>query len=132
MKKITVSKDDFLDVVKSVVFSIAITLVLVLLFAIIVKFTEISDSVITPVNIVIKTISIFVGTLLGMKSKTHGAIKGAITGALFMLITYLVFSLINGSFTANPLTLLDAVILIIEGIISGIIVVNIKGKKAKY
>lgn len=130
MKKIAITKDDMLDVLKGVVFSVIICVVLILLFALIVKFTALSDSVIVPINIVIKVLSIFTGCLLGIKSASKGALKGLIIGALFMLITYLLFSLVNGSFTANSLTWIDALLMLAEGLISGIIVVNVKGRKA--
>ena len=60
MKKTDV-KPDVLDILKAVLFATLIALALVLVFAIILKFTSLPTKAIMPINIGIKIVSLFVG-----------------------------------------------------------------------
>lgn len=128
MTKFKFEKTDFIDIVRGILYSIIFSLVFVMLFALIVKFTNLSESVIAPVNIAIKIVSILLGCLIGIKRGKKGIIKGLIIGLFFSLLTYLIFSLINNSFKINPLTVYDVLSCIAASIISGIIAVNIRTK----
>lgn len=126
-----IKKQDITDVVRSALLAVIMCLIMILIFAIIAKFCPVPDSVILPVNIMIKVISVTFGVIFGLKTAEHGAIKGLLTGMLFSLVTYLLFSIINNDFSADWTLLIDSVVLIVEGIISGIIVVNIKGRNKR-
>ncbi len=128
--KLSFKKSDMLDVIKSVLISVVTCLLLVLSFAMIMKFAELPESVILPVNIMIKCISVVTGILFGLKTAEHGALKGLMSGLLFVLITYLLFSIINGDFTLSIMSLIDSIIMLVQGVITGVIVVNIKGKRS--
>ena len=54
MEKVKFNKYDALDIVRSALFSIILSILLVMAFAIIAKFANLSSSVIEPVNIAIK------------------------------------------------------------------------------
>lgn len=129
MNKLNIGKRDILDIILGTLYSVLLAVGLILLFAVIFKFTNMSEGAIEPVKIAIKTIAILAGCLLGIRKSSKGAIKGLIIGALFMGITYLIFSLIAGNFTDNNLTIFDAILMLAEGLISGILTVNIKGRK---
>lgn len=126
-----IKKQDITDMIRSALLAVIVCLVLILIFAIIAKFCPVPDSVIVPVNIMIKVVSVTFGVIFGLKTAEHGAVKGLLTGALFALVTYLLFSIINNDFSADWTLLIDSVVLIVEGILSGIIVVNIKGRKKR-
>ena len=128
MKKSGILKGDFFDVVKAILLSVLLSLVLVLLFALIVKFTGINSNWVMPVNQVIKIISIFIGCLLGIKYPVKGVFKGILIGLFFLIITFLLFSAFNGGFEENSLTVYDFLTCLIAGIISGIFTVNIKNR----
>ncbi len=128
MKKSGILKGDFFDVVKAILLSVLLSLVLVLLFAFIVKFTGINSNWVMPVNQVIKIISIFIGCLLGIKYPVKGVFKGILIGLFFLIITFLLFSAFNGGFEENSLTVYDFLTCLIAGIISGIFTVNIKNR----
>ena len=128
MKKSGILKGDFFDVVKAILLSVLLSLVLVLLFAFIVKFTGINSNWVMPVNQVIKIISIFIGCLLGIKYPVKGVFKGILIGLFFLIITFLLFSAFNGGFEENSLTVYDFFFFFIAGIISGIFTVNIKNR----
>lgn len=66
-----------LSIVKGVAVGLATSLVGILLFAFILRFTSIPDKIIAPVNQVIKGVSIFLGVFLGMKKhKEMGLFAG--------------------------------------------------------
>ena len=121
-------KPDVLDVLKAVLFGALIALALVLIFAIVLKFTSLPAKAIMPVNIVIKLVSIFVGIILGFKYKQNGILKGAIAGLVFMLLTFFIFAALN-AFKDVKFSWIDLITLPIAGALSGIVAVNIKSKK---
>lgn len=123
-----INKDDIMDVVRSVVFALAIAVVLVIIAALILQFTSMPDSAIMPINIVIKLLSLLGGTLLGIKSASRGALKGIVIGAFTLLLSYFIFSAINGSMTESGITYIDAITMLISAVVAGVIAVNVKGK----
>lgn len=126
---VKLNKKDFFEIFKGILFSIVLSILLVIIFAAIVKFANLSSKAVQIVNIALKIISIFFGTLLAIGSGRQGLFKGCIIGLFFVLISYLVFSLINGSFSSNPLTAFDVIFSLIAGLLSGVFTVNVrKGK----
>ena len=112
----------FLAVLKGVITAIFVTLVGVLIFAFVIKMTGLSSSAIRPVNQVIKSVSIFVGTLLGLKkNKSKSLVKGVLIGLFYAIISFVLFSILNKSFALNITLLIDIVFLSAIGAISGII-----------
>ncbi len=128
MEKAKLIKNDVVDVLKAVLFATLISLGSVLIFAIIIRFASVENKVIMPVNIAIKIVSVFVGVLIGFKQAQNGLLKGAITGLTYMLLTFLIFSALNG-FKDVKFSWIDLITLPFAGAISGIITVNIKGRK---
>lgn len=128
---VKLNKKDFFEIFKGVIFSLIISILTVIVFAIIVKFANLSSKTVEIVNIALKIISILVGTLLAVGSGKQGLFKGGIIGLLFVLVSYLVFSLINGSFSVNPLTAFDVIFCLVAGLLSGVFAVNVrKGKES--
>ena len=128
---VKLNKKDFFEIFKGVIFSLIISVLTVIVFAIIVKFANLSSKMVEIVNIALKIISILAGTLLAVGSGRQGLFKGGIIGLLFVLVSYLVFSLINGSFSVNPLTAFDVIFCLVAGLLSGVFAVNVrKGKES--
>ena len=121
-------KPDILDVLRAVLFSTLISLALVLVFAIILKFTSLPSAAIMPVNIVIKLVSVFLGCLIGFRNKQNGILKGAILGLVYMLLTFFIFAALN-AFKDVKFSWIDLITLPIAGALSGIVAVNLKSKK---
>ncbi len=116
-----------LSLLKGVIISLCVSLVSVLVFAFLLKFTNISESIITPINQIIKGLSIFLGTFLGLKKeKKMGLISGLLIGMIYTLLAFVVFSALNGSFVFNRTLITDFCFGGIIGAICGIICVNIK------
>ena len=129
MEKAKNVKTDVTDVLKAVLFATLISLALVLIFAIVIRFANVENKVIMPVNVAIKILSLLVGVLLAFKNPQNGLVKGEISGLLYMLFTFLIFSALNG-FKDVTFSWIDLITLPVAGAISGIIKVNLKSRKA--
>lgn len=114
------------DVIRSTLFSLIFAIILVLVLALIVKFTGWNESIVGPVNQAIKILCILGGAFLGIKNSEKGALKGGIQGLLFSLISMFLFATVQGEDIFTLSTLVDVVAGTIIGVISGIIVVNVK------
>ena len=130
MEKTGNIKIDVADVLKTVLFATLISLGFVLIFAIIVRFASVPNDVILPVNIAIKILSVFLGVLISFKNAQNGLLKGAISGLLYMLFTFLICSALTW-FKDVKFSWIDLVTLPVAGAISGIIAVNVRARKAK-
>lgn len=116
-----------LCVVKGVATGLCIALVGILLFAFVLRFTNISDKIIAPVNQVIKGVSIFFGVFIGLKKhKEMGLLSGLLIGLFFTIVAFLVFSLLDGAFCFDKALLNDIIFGSVIGAICGIICVNLK------
>ncbi len=114
-------------ILKGTLIALCTSMVLVLVFAFLLKFTNISDSAINPVNQVIKGVSIFLGVFIGLKKcKELGLVSGLLIGFIYTIIAFLVFSILSGGFSFDVTLLTDCVFGAIIGAICGIISVNIK------
>lgn len=128
MKKISFNKSFFFDILRSTIIAVIISLVLVLAFALIVNLADVSENVILPINEGIKVISILIGCFIGFKDMRSGIFKGALTGLCYTLLSILIFGIISHSVKFNMLSLVDVALGIVAGVISGILVVNLKKK----
>ena len=126
--KATKQNSNLLSVVlKGSLISLSISLVLILVFAFLLKFTNIPESVIYPVNQVIKGVSVFAGVFIGLKkSRQLGLASGLIIGFVYTILAFLIFSVLSGSFTLDLTFLTDIIFGGVIGAICGIICVNIK------
>lgn len=114
-------------IVKGVFVALAVSLVSILLFAFLLRWTNISESLIAPVNQVIKGVSIFLGVFFGLKKVKHnGIINGLLIGFFYTIFAFLVFSLLDGAFSFDRSLLNDIIFGTIIGAICGIICVNLK------
>ena len=116
-----------ISVAKGVMVAVCISLVLVLLFAFLLKFTNIPESTIKPVNQVIKGLSILMGVFVGLKRKKElGLVSGLLIGLIYTIVAFLVFSCLGGVFAFDLTLLTDLLFGAVMGAICGIICVNFK------
>lgn len=117
----------FACAIKGSFLALFLALLLVLIFAFLLKWTSIPESIITPVNEVIKGVSIFLGVFLGLKNqKEKGLVLGAMIGLLFTMLAFVIFSVLSCGFVFDKSLLFDTVFGCIIGGICGIICVNLK------
>lgn len=114
------------EIVKANIIALIVALIAVLLSALIVKLFNVSDGAIPIINQVIKSLAIFVGCIVALKKPKNGWLRGLISGAIFVWISFVVFSLLDGKFNFGLSLLNDCVLGTISGMISGIIAVNIR------
>ncbi len=128
MKNSNINRHFFLDIIRTTIIAVIISLVLVLVFALIVNLVEVGEKVILPVNQAIKVISILASCFVGFKENKQGAFKGALSGLCYTLLSVLVFGLISKEISFNLMKLIDVALGIVAGAISGILSVNIRKK----
>lgn len=115
----------FLNILKGVIISIIFTLLFLFIFSIILTYTSISETFITPVIIIITAISIFIGSSIGnIKMKKNGLLNGALVGGVYLLSIYLLSSIINREFLLTTQSLIIIIAGMICGMFGGIIGVN--------
>lgn len=118
------------NILKGALIAVSISLILILLFAVLIKLTNIPDVAISPVNQVIKIISIFFGCFLCLKKLPQkGLVTGSFVGMLYTVLAFLIFSLLGGTFSFNLTLLSDIIFASIIGGICGIMAVNKKIKQ---
>lgn len=104
------------NIIKGVIISIIFTLIFLFIFSIILTYTNVSESFIAPVIIVITAVSIFIGSSIGnIKLKKNGMLNGALVGGIYLLSIYLLSGIISQNFTLS----MQSIIIIISGMICG-------------
>ena len=120
------NKNQFLSILSGTIVAVAITLVLILLFALIIRFFNVADSWIFPINQVIKVISLFVGTIVVLKKqKKSGFLNGLLISVLYFFLSYIIFSILQGNFAFNLSKIYDLLLTALMGGIIGIITINV-------
>ena len=113
------------QIVKAACAAVIFALVYALLFTLIIQIFCLPTSAIAPVNQVFKVLAIIFGGMLFIR-EDRGLVKGAALGAVSIVLTYLLFSAIAGSFSISWTFALELIIGSVAGAVTGIIAVNIK------
>lgn len=118
---------NLIRIVKGTVTSIIITLILLLIFAFLLTYTPIQESVINPVIIVITGISLLIGSSIStLKIKKNGLINGGVVGLIYILLIFLASSVTGSGLNINLMSIIMIIGSIVSGMIGGIIGVNLK------
>ena len=127
MDKVKSQNNLMMILLKGAFISVAFSLVCILIFALLIKYFNISENLIMPINQGIKIVSIFVGVMLAFnKYTTGGFVKGFLIGVVYTILAYLTFSILAKEFSFTLTSFTDTLFGGIIGGISGIIVANIK------
>ena len=112
-------------ILKGLLFSFIITLMSIFVFAIVLTYTNISESVIPIVIICLTFVSILIGSMIGVrKVNKNGMLHGAIIGGTYVILLYFISSLLNTGFALNLYTIFMILAGIFAGIIGGIVGIN--------
>ena len=115
------------NIAKGVGISLISTCIMLLIFAILLTYTSIEENIMDSVIIIIPAISILIGSSIGnVNIKRNGLINGAIVGGSYILIIYLISSILNWRFSLNVKSIIMIVVGIAFGMLGGIIGVNLK------
>ena len=121
----------FLSIIKCCMIGILVTLVGLILFAVVLKFVDLSSNIIGYINDALKAISIFV--MLFCIKKTNGdklIIKSIFAGLLYAVLSLIIFAILNKGFAFNMTILYDILFALIVWIIVAIIINLIHKKNA--
>lgn len=128
MDKIKSKYSMWWGILRGAVIAVSTSLVLILVFALLINFFNISDNLILPINQVIKVVSIFIGSMCAFSryNKSNGFIKGVLIGIIYTILAYLIFSILAGQLSFTLTSFTDMCFGGIIGGICGIIAVNTK------
>jgi len=107
-----------LKVIKSLFVSLIITFASIIAFAFVIKYFNLSDKIISPVNLGIKALSLLVGILVLNKQSSKKLINGIIFAIVYTLISFVIFSLLAGNFVLGLGLVLDFGFNIVVGIVA--------------
>lgn len=120
------TKENFKRIIKGSITSIILTLVLLFIFSIIVTYTNVKESIISPIIIIITSISILIGSSISsLKIKKNGLLNGAIVGIIYILTIYILSSIMGMGFKIDINSVLMIIFAIVAGMLGGIVGVNI-------
>ncbi len=118
-----------LNVIKGAFWGVAFSLVCVLIFAFVIKFTSVGEGSIQPVNQIIKGLSIlFACWIIGKKVVNQGWLVGLFTGLTYTILAFVIFSILDGNFNFGLNVFNDLVFGSAMGIIAGIIAISLRRK----
>lgn len=112
-------------ILRGILISFLFTLFMLIIYSVLLVYTSLSEQTIRPVIIIITGISILIGSSLGTrKLHKNGLLSGGIIGASYILLLYLISSLVNSSFSINWISVIMIIVGLIGGIFGGVIGVN--------
>ena len=127
MNKVQIEKTDniAIKISKGLIISFIVSLISIFIFAILLAYTNISDKIIPIVIVFFTFVSILIGSIISMRNVSkNGLVNGAIIGGIYVLLLYLISSILNTGFTFNVYTVIMIIAGIISGIVGGIIGIN--------
>ena len=114
-------------ILKGSLISIIATIVLLMIFAAVLTYSNINENSMPTVIIVATALCILVGSqITTSKIKRNGIVNGALVGAIYILALYLISSIISKDFSLNIYSIIMMATSILIGGIGGIIGVNKK------
>ncbi len=122
-------KKNTIRILKGSILAIVLSLILLLIFAMLLAYTSLSETTMVPVVTVIAGISIFIGsTISTIKIRKNGLLNGSLVGLIYILLLYLCSSIYFASFSININSIIIICASVICGMIGGIIGVNLNKK----
>jgi len=108
--------------VKGSFLSLIFTIVAILILALVVKSAGITDKSLSVLNQFIKVLGIIIAAYMGSKGIEKRAwVSGALSGHFYIIMCYLLFSLLEGRMGNFSLFLSDAMMSIVIGIIVAVL-----------
>ena len=122
-------KANIIRIIKGSLLSIIVSVIFLIIFAMLLTYTNLSENTITPIVLAIVGLSILLGSYFSTnKINKKGILNGAMVGIIYMLILYIISSVIFMDFSINASSIIMIICGIIAGIIGGIVGVNTNKK----
>lgn len=107
--------------------AIILTALLLIIYSALLTYTGISEDTMPVVIIVITALSILVGSFFSsINIRKNGLTNGALVGLIYILLLYLVSSIVGKNFGLSMYSIIMIVASVMAGAIGGIIAVNKK------
>lgn len=120
---------NLIRIVKGSSFAIITSMILLFIFALALSYTNLSETTITPVVMIVVAISILIGsTISTRKIKKNGLLNGGLVGFIYIIILYISSSLCLVGFSLSIYSFILLGIGTITGMIGGVIGVNLNKK----
>lgn len=130
MQKIkSIKLSGVVNIIKCALIGIVASLIGTVIFAFILKFASLSATVISYVNNIIKVFSIFIMVTCVKRNNTEKLFfKALFAGLIYAILSFVIFSILNGSFVFNISFLYDLLFsLAVSSIVS--VIINILNRK---
>ncbi len=127
MKLKSIKFNNILTILKCCLIGIVATLIGVVVFAVVLKFADLNSTMITVVNDIIKVIALFL-TIFFLKRKVESGllVKSIISGLVYGILTFVIFSILNGGFAFNVTIIYDLLFAVIVSAIAAVILNLVK------
>ena len=115
----------YINLLKGTLIAIIISIILLLIFAAVLTYSNINENVIPTVIIIITAFSILIGSQISTsKIKKNGIINGSLVGATYIILIYLISSLFTKNFSLSYYSIIMIITGILLGGMGGILGVN--------
>lgn len=129
---VTNEKMSIISLLKGLLVSYIITIPAFMLFALILANTDFPQRLTTPAVVVTTLVSVLTAGAISTKGiRNRGWLNGSIVGLIYMIILYVLSSLVYNDFSIDKYVVTMTIIGILAGAIGGIVGINAKGT-AKY
>ena len=128
VKKIeNANQSSIIKIIKGSITAILLSLILLVILALLLAYTNVPESIITPTIIVISALSILIGSFISsIKIKKPGIINGGIVGGIYIITLYILSSMVQKDFGINTYAIIMIISSILAGCVGGVVGVNMK------
>ncbi len=117
---------DFKKTLKGVLLSLAISILLTVLLAVVVFFADLSDRTVSTLILLASALSVFLGAIILSKNiESRGLLNGLLLAILYFLVLFAVSSL-SGAVAIDRSNLLRFISVLAAGMLGGILGINSK------
>lgn len=121
------SSNNIIKILKGSAISMITTLILLIIFSVLLRFTNINERTMPTVIIMITALSILLGSqITTLKIKKNGIINGMAVGGTYMITLYFISSIVSKNFSLNKYSIIMMATGLLIGGLGGIIGVNRK------
>ena len=116
------NSNSVIRILKGSIIAMVATIILLIIFAAILTYTNINENTMPTVIIVITALSILIGSQIATsKIKRNGILNGAIVGLIYIAFLYILSGLVTKNFSLNNYSIIMIVTSILIGGLGGII-----------
>lgn len=121
------SSNNIIKILKGSAISMITTLILLIIFSVLLTFTNINERTMPTVIIMITALSILLGSqITTLKIKKNGIINGMAVGGTYMITLYFISSIVSKNFSLNKYSIIMMATGLLIGGLGGMIGVNRK------